>query len=170
MGDVNERLRTAMMRTGVTLDDLAQCCGVDPKTAERWLSTGRVPHRTHRWAAARRLGYEESYLWPEVQRSAARRADTSQSELVRLYTDRASVPREVWLRLMTDAREHIDVLVFSGTFYAQTQPKVARMLADAAGGAQRSSCASAPRTATLSRRATGRKSSAAPWPTRSARR
>jgi hypothetical protein len=61
MGDVNERLRTAMMRTGVTVDDLARCCGVDPKTAERWLSTGRVAHRTHRWAAARRLGYEESY-------------------------------------------------------------------------------------------------------------
>ena len=68
-----------------------------------------------------------------MQRSAGRRADASQSELVRLYADRASVPREVWLRLMTDAREHIDVLVFSGTFYAQTQPKVARMLADAAG-------------------------------------
>jgi len=145
MGDVNERLRTAMMRTGVTVDDLAQCCGVDTKTAERWLSTGRVPHRTHRWAAARRLGYEESYLWPEVQRSAARRAEASQSELVRLYTDRASVPREVWLRLMTDAREHIDVLVFSGTFYAQTQPKVARMLADAAGrGAEVQLCFGAP--------------------------
>jgi hypothetical protein len=68
-----------------------------------------------------------------VQRSAARRADPSQSELVRLYTDRASVPREAWLRLMTDAREHIDVLVFSGTFDAQTQPKVARILADASG-------------------------------------
>jgi len=49
-----------------------------------------------------------------------------------MYADRASVPREVWLRMMTDAREHINVLVFSGTFYAQTQPKVARMLADAA--------------------------------------
>jgi hypothetical protein len=34
--------------------------------------------------------------------------------------------------MMTDASEHIDVLVFSGTFYVQTQPKVARMLTDAA--------------------------------------
>src|SRR5260370_3010693 len=121
-----------MLRTGVTVDDVAQCCGVGPKAAERWLTTGRVPHRTHRWAAGRRLGYEESYLWPEAQRSAGRRAAASQSELVRMYADRASVPREVWLRMMTDAREHINVLVFSGTFYAQTQPKVARMLADAA--------------------------------------
>jgi len=34
---------------------------------------------------------------------------------------------------MTGAGAHIDVLVFSGTFYAQTQPKVAATLADAAG-------------------------------------
>jgi hypothetical protein len=133
MGYVNERLRTAMMRTGITTDDLALCCGVDAKTAERWISPGRVPHRTHRWTAARRLGYEESYLWPDVQRSGGRRAEAAQSELVRLYADRASVPREVWLRLMTDATERIDVLVFSGTFYAQTQPKVAAMLGSAAG-------------------------------------
>ena len=32
---VNERLRTAMMRTGVTTEDLAECCGVGPKTIER---------------------------------------------------------------------------------------------------------------------------------------
>ncbi len=121
-----------MVRTGVTAQDLALCCGVDPKTIERWISPGRVPHRTHRWAAARRLGYEESYLWPEIRRSPARRAEAACSELVCLYPDRASVPRGVWLRLMTSAAEHIDVLVFSGTFYAQTQPKVAAMLAAAA--------------------------------------
>ncbi len=133
MGKVNERLRTAMMRTGVTVEDLALCCGVDPKTAERWISPGRVPHRTHRWAAAQRLGYEDSYLWPDVRRPASRRAEATQSELVHLYADRASVPREVWLRMMTDACGHIDILVFSGTFYAQTQPRVASMLAAAAG-------------------------------------
>jgi hypothetical protein len=122
-----------MLRTGVTADDLAMCCGVDPKTVDRWISSGRVPHRTHRWTAARRLGYEEHYLWPDVQRSAARRSEAAQSELVRLYPDRASMPREVWLRMLTDATERIDILVFSGTFYAQTQPRVANMLADAAG-------------------------------------
>ena len=129
MGHVNERLRTAMIRTGITAEELALCCGVDIKTAERWISPGRVPHRTHRWAAARRLGYEESYLWPDVRRPAAARAGAAQFELVRLYPDRASVPREVWLRMMTDAAAHIDVLVFSGTFYTQTQPRVAAMLA-----------------------------------------
>src|SRR5580658_5111521 len=99
-----------MMRTGITTDDLALCCGVDAKTVERWISPGRVPHRTHRWTAARRLGYEESYLWPDTQRSAVRRAEVAQGELVHLYPDRASVPREVWLRMLQDATEHVDVL------------------------------------------------------------
>ena len=43
------------------------------------------------------------------------------------------VPRELWLRLLSEAQEHLDVLVFSGTFYAQTQPRIAAMLTDAAG-------------------------------------
>ena len=42
------------------------------------------------------------------------------------------MPREVWLRLLSEAQESVDVLVFSGTFFAQTQPRVARMLTDAA--------------------------------------
>ena len=126
----NERLRTAMLRTGTTIDDLALCCGVDVKTVERWLSLGRVPHRANRWDAARRLGSEETWLWPQA--AAPRRDGAAQSELVRLYPDRASVPRETWLALMGGAREDIAVLVMSGTFFAQTQPKVARQLADAA--------------------------------------
>lgn len=41
----DERLRTAMLRTGTTPEDLAACCGTDVKTVERWLSLARVPHR-----------------------------------------------------------------------------------------------------------------------------
>jgi hypothetical protein len=126
---VNERLRTAMQRTGTTSDDLALCCGVDVKTVERWISLGRIPHRANRWDAARRLGADEAWLWPEA--AAGRRDTAAQSELVRLYADRASVPRDTWLRLMADARDDIAVLVMSGTFYAQSQPRVGRQLADA---------------------------------------
>jgi hypothetical protein len=57
------------------------------------------------------------------------------------------VPRELWIRLMTEATERADVLVFSGTFYAQSQPRVARMLADAAGrGAEVRLCFGDPRS------------------------
>lgn len=123
-----------MQRAGVTTGDLADCAGVDAKTVERWIGLGRVPHRRHRWAAARRLGMDETYLWPALlTREGGRNHQASRSELVELYPDRASVPRELWLRLLAEVHQHLDVLVFSGTFYAQTQPRVAAMLAGAAG-------------------------------------
>jgi hypothetical protein len=151
-GGVNDRLRTAMLRRGVAPGELAQCCGVDEKTVERWVSTGRLPHRRHRWAAAQRLGADEGYLWPEAlaRVKADRHRETSASELVELYPDRASVPREVWLRLLADVQEHVDVLVFSGTFYAQTQPRVVKMLAAAASrGAQVRLCFGEPSSAAV---------------------
>jgi hypothetical protein len=81
-------------------------------------------------ATAHRLGVDETYLWPEVLSSSnGRREEAGTSELVAIYPDRASVPRETLLQLLTEAQEHIGVLVFSGTFFAQTQPRVASMLA-----------------------------------------
>jgi transcriptional regulator with XRE-family HTH domain len=122
-----------MLRHGVALEDLAEECGVEPKTVERWINTGRVPHRRHRWAAAKLLTADETYLWPVVlESSQARQGTANQAELVEIFPDRASVPREMWLRLLGDVQERVDVLVFSGTFFAQTQPKVARLLAEAA--------------------------------------
>lgn len=122
-----------MLRAGISIEELADCAEVDNKTVERWISAGRLPHRQHRWATARRLGVDETYLWPDVlRRSPARRQAASRSELVELYPDRASVPRELWLRLLDEVQERVDVLVFSGTFYAQAQPRIASMLAGAA--------------------------------------
>jgi hypothetical protein len=43
----------------------------------------------------------------------------------------------MWLQLLRSATKHIDVLVFSGTFLAQTNPKIATMLIErAASGAK----------------------------------
>jgi hypothetical protein len=128
----NERLRTAMQRTGTTIDDLALCCGVDPKSVERWLTLSRVPHRANRWDAARRLGYEEDYLWPDAPgRGHERRAEASQSELVRLYPDRGSVPRGTWHQLLGGARDEISILVHAALFLAE-DPSTRRLLADQA--------------------------------------
>lgn len=124
---MNERLRTVLLREGVTEAQLAEVCGVDPKTVERWVG-GRLPHRRHRWAVANRLHSDEIYLWPETAGSASG-MDRS-SELLEFHPDRASVPRETWLRLLRHAHERIDVLVMSGTFYAQVQPRIAAMLAE----------------------------------------
>src|SRR4051794_13047861 len=99
--DVNERLRTSMLRHGVALEALAETCGVEPKTVERWLNSGRVPHRRHRWAAAGLLATDETYLWPNVaRRDQARTDQANRSELIEVFPDRATVPRELWLRLL----------------------------------------------------------------------
>jgi hypothetical protein len=124
----NERLRGAMVKAGTTVDAISDAVGVDPKTVERWMN-GRIPHRRHRIATARHLGTDDVYLWPNAD--GDRDAMTiGRSELIDVFPNRASVPRETWLRLLCDARARIDVLVFSGTFFAQTQPKVANLLAD----------------------------------------
>ena len=62
----NERLRSCITGARLTISDVAAQVGVDPKTVERWIVPGRVPHRSHRWATASLLGTDEAYLWPEI--------------------------------------------------------------------------------------------------------
>lgn len=124
-----------LVQRSVSPCSLAEACEVDPKTVARWLS-GRVPHPRHRFRAAQYLRVEETFLWPVLQPRGGHYGDGLGSDLAGTYPDRASVPRETWLTLLREAQQHIDVLVFSGTFFAQTNPRVASMLADrAANGA-----------------------------------
>ncbi|MCP9207180.1 XRE family transcriptional regulator [Streptomyces cucumeris] len=109
---------------------MASACSVDPKTASRWVS-GRVPHRRHRWTVANLLSVDEAYLWPENEQGT-QRLGSDRSELVDTHPNRASVPRDLWLSLLLGAMKQIDVLVFSGTFFAQTNPHIARMLQERA--------------------------------------
>ncbi|MFE7591921.1 XRE family transcriptional regulator [Kitasatospora sp. NPDC057512] len=133
---MNARLHSVLAQRGVRPGALAEACEVDPKTVGRWLG-GRLPHPRHRFRAARFLGVEEAFLWPDPQPGAGRRTGGLGAELVGTYQNRASVPRETWLTLLEEARRQIDVLVFSGTFFAQSNPHVAKMLAErAAGGVQ----------------------------------
>jgi transcriptional regulator with XRE-family HTH domain len=131
---MNERLRTVMLQRGYTPTKLARTCDVNPKTVERWLQLGRVPHRESRWTVARALDVDEVYLWPELleDRDADERQETIQSEFVGVYPDRASVPRDTWLQLVGSATRHIDVLVYCGTFFANVMPRIADMLEERA--------------------------------------
>jgi transcriptional regulator with XRE-family HTH domain len=123
---VNERLRAALVQRGITVEALAELCSVDPKTVNRWVA-GRMPHPRHRFEAAKHLQVDAAYLWPaERQRPAY--PEVLRSEIVEVYPNRASVPRDVWISLLFNAMKQIDVLVFSGTFFAQTNPYIARML------------------------------------------
>ncbi|WP_175541357.1 XRE family transcriptional regulator [Streptomyces aidingensis] len=128
---MNERLRSALAQSGLSVEALAEFCAVDPKTVGRWLA-GRLPHRRHRFATAQRLGVDETYLWPEDRQRTSQAASNTRPDITDIYPNRASVPRDVWLTLLLGAVKHIDILVFSGTFLAQTNPHIARMLRERA--------------------------------------
>lgn len=124
-----------LAQRGVSPDSLAAACEVDPKTVSRWLG-GRMPHPRHRFRVAQHLRVEEAFLWPAFQPRVAR-LGASGAELVGTYQNRASVPREMWLSLLREAQEQVAVLVFSGTFFAQSNPDVAKMLAERAANGVR---------------------------------
>ncbi|MFF3243828.1 XRE family transcriptional regulator [Streptomyces sp. NPDC002870] len=127
---MNERLHSVLAQRGVLPESLAEACEVDPKTVGRWLG-GRVPHPRHRFRVAQHLRVEETFLWPAPQRRSGLRGNPG-TEIVGTYQNRASVPRETWLSLLHETQEQIDVLVFSGTFLAQSNPRVADMLTERA--------------------------------------
>ncbi|MER8042016.1 XRE family transcriptional regulator [Streptomyces sp. NPDC094032] len=127
---MNERLHSVLAQRGVSPESLAEACEVDPKTVGRWLG-GRVPHPRHRFSVAQHLRVEETFLWP-VPLARGGRPGSGSGEIVGMYQNRASVPRDTWLALIQGAQRQIDVLVFSGTFFAQTNPHVAKMLAERA--------------------------------------
>ena len=95
----NERLRDALLRHGLGLDQVARATRVDPKTVERWISKGRLPYPKHRRAIAALVRESENYLWPDAI-TAERKAEIGGSEIVQAYPHRHSVPTELWSRLL----------------------------------------------------------------------
>lgn len=138
-----------MRQAGVSQVRLASEIGVDPKTVERWISSGRTPHPRHRDAVAAVLERSPSSLWAVEDAGP----ETLPAELVAMYPDRASVPRATWLGLLNTAESNIDVLVMSGTFFAQSQPRIAEMLTErAAAGVQIRLCFGRPDGASVALR------------------
>ena len=128
----NERLRTALLQSDVTLVELADHVRVDPKTIERWIG-GRIPYRRHRQSVATKLGVSEVYLWPGAL-AADQVASASESEILTVYPHRWSVPRETWGLLFDSAEADIGVLVYSAMFMADDAGLLALFRAKAAQG------------------------------------
>jgi transcriptional regulator with XRE-family HTH domain len=118
MANANERLRAALLQSGLSVAALAEEIGVDPKTVERWITQNRVPYRKHRFAVATRLGLDEIYLWPDAL-SQDQVAEASQSEIVSIYPHRWAVHREAWGKLFESAEREIGILVYVGLFLAE---------------------------------------------------
>ncbi|MGW0890454.1 helix-turn-helix domain-containing protein [Saccharopolyspora sp. NPDC002578] len=131
----NERLRDALHRQGLTSEALAQELKVDPKTAERWVTTGRPPHARTRQAIAAKLGESERYLWPDAV-GKERREQVSESELLHVYPHRSAVPADLWDRLLGQAAERVDMLVYVGMFMTEKPNLLGTLRSKAENGAQ----------------------------------
>ena len=126
---MNVRLREALLRAGIAVDVVAARCAVDPKTVGRWLTTDRTPHPRHRETVADLLGMPPEELWPSVGvQHHPGLWSLSAADVLAVYPDRSSVPRSEWLRLLEAATRNVDFLVHSGTFLAQSNPRIASML------------------------------------------
>ena len=127
---MNEPLSRALIRAGLSAEDVAARLEVDPKTVCRWLE-GRVPYRRYRWALAAMVGVGDLDLWPELRGQSIRPDDVSA-----VLPHRGDVSSDVWLDLLSSARREIGVLEGGGAFLPRI-PRTAEILADRAAAGVR---------------------------------
>jgi hypothetical protein len=65
---MNHALHGAMVEAGETAQSLAGQIGVDPKTAARWITPGRIPQTRHRARVAALVNRDVGDLWPDILR------------------------------------------------------------------------------------------------------
>lgn len=126
----NERLRAAMASGGWTYAALAAKADVDPKSVERWVNLGRTPRLATAMLAAETLGEDVHALWPSLRQPRAARAVSP--ELVALYDQRAAVPASVFVDMLGQARERIDILVYAAVFLHEAYPRFNDLLKEQA--------------------------------------
>ncbi|WP_129308139.1 helix-turn-helix domain-containing protein [Streptomyces sp. L2] len=126
----NERLRAAMAAGGWTYAALADKVEVDPKSVERWVNLGRTPRRATAMLSAETLGEDVHALWPALRQ--ARPARAVSPELVALYDQRADIPVSTFVDMLTQARRHIDVLVYAAVFLHEAYPRLNDLLRERA--------------------------------------
>jgi hypothetical protein len=122
---VNERLRQALNKAGVDIDDLARATGASHDTARRWIKPGRTPQRRYRIPVVRLLKCDEADLWPEL---ASPGLDTATAEIVNAYAHRADVPTELWWQLLCDAKEHVDLVGYALLHLPENHPRLVDLL------------------------------------------
>jgi transcriptional regulator with XRE-family HTH domain len=140
----NERLRALLLERGQTPDKLAEAVDVDAKTVERWITKGRTPYRSHRYAVATFLGVDESYIWPDAM-GRDEVAAVSESEIVAVYPHRWALPRDTLGRFFSEAEREIGALVYAGKRRADSARLMSAPSERAGSRRSASSGSSAPR-------------------------
>jgi transcriptional regulator with XRE-family HTH domain len=102
---LNETFSRALLRAGLTEDDIAARLGVDPKTVRRWIEGRALPYRRHRWTLATLLDTAETDLWPQLRSAQPRSA-----EVLAIYPRLSAVPGALWPHLLGSAQRVIAVL------------------------------------------------------------
>ncbi|WFE45615.1 helix-turn-helix transcriptional regulator [Verrucosispora sp. WMMD1129] len=106
----NERLRETLLALGCSPADLAARLGVDPKTVERWIgNANRTPYPRTAYQAARILDVDVTYLWPTIHNNRVSKIEGT-DELSACWPGRATVPADLWGRLLIDAQRRIIIM------------------------------------------------------------
>lgn len=121
----NQVLYDAIRQAGRRVEDIAHEVGADPKTVERWVSTGRIPRPSSRRALSDVLGIPSAVLWPEASAPAS-----GATELVGVYATRRELSPAIVASLLSDARENVDILAYAALWLWDTVPHFADALAD----------------------------------------
>jgi len=128
----NQRLADAIRTSGRRVEEFADELGVDPKTVERWVSTGRVPRPTYRHRAEQTLSVPAPLLWPGVRGSPR-----GIEELAGAYATRNELAPATVASLLDAACEHIDVLAFAAMWLWDNVPRFTeRLMAKDRAGVQ----------------------------------
>ncbi|MCP3766409.1 XRE family transcriptional regulator [Streptomyces sp. MAR25Y5] len=114
----NERLRSALLARGMTVQGLAEAIEVNPKTVERWITQGKVPYRRHQYATAAALKVDVTSLWDD-DRTVDSATDLAKAEIGTVYPHRHTVPSGLWREIFGRAQKTLDVLVYSGLFLSE---------------------------------------------------
>ncbi|MFE9426208.1 XRE family transcriptional regulator [Kitasatospora sp. NPDC006697] len=124
----NERLRGAILASGMKYELIADRVGVNVRTLDRWIAEkdGRRPQRRSQYALANLLGRSLSDLWPD-EHTNAQTAEAGRAELVRVYPHRAVAPKELWTSLYAQATRQFDLVVYAG-FWLSEDPLFLRLI------------------------------------------
>lgn len=102
----------------MTVQDLANVIGVNPKTVERWITQGKVPYQRHQYATAVALKVDVTTLWDD-DRTIDSEKTLTKAEIIEVYPHRHTVPSGLWREIYGRAEKQLDVLVYAGLFLSE---------------------------------------------------